>query len=792
MQMQDQGRCGWGHSGAHRRNVGGKSMAQSFRMKLSFVLFLAAGCPGALMATEQALQAGPKLPVPPPTIVHAGAAVADFSFAASPTAIKLKAGGAAEELSVSAAAENGFHGTVTVKVGKLPDGVTATPDALTLAAGGKQSIRLTASIGATPGSFKISVSGVSGAITHADAVSVEVSPSPTTATLNTLLFDFGNNLVNNKLVQTAVVITNTGKAALTLSPALSGDPSYSIVTAKSCGASLAAGKSCDEVLEYLPTKASYPKAQDATLNLNFGNAVAGVPGAVAILGVSAVLRPGAVSSTANPQVALYTMQLPFPGQMKVNFGTTTAYGMKTWYQSTEVNHGTISMLVAGMKGSTKYHMSAYVVLSNGIVVNDTDHVFITGPVPPTMVLSVTASTAAGMTPNPGVEMLNPYSQFVAGLVVTDLAGNTLWTYPNPSNQENAQGVKMLPNGNILVAIGVTSSDPLTGPLPPGSINEIREIDLAGDTVREISIEDLNALLETATCAECRVSSTVPLTLLTFHHDVTPLPNGHWLVLGNIIEKLSTTTTPPLTNLPTQDVLGDVIVDLDENMNPVWVWNEFNHLDPNRHPYMFPDWTHTNALLYSKDDGDIIVSMRHQNWVVKVNYHNGSGDGKILWTLGEGGTFKLEGGTDPTDWMYAQHDPGYFSPNTSGVFSLGLMDNGDDRLYPKGSACTPQSGLPTKCLYSTIPVFKIDEVGKTATLTFHQKLAPVLYSFFGGNTEELANGHVEYDLCGGPNTTSAVYEVTQEKDPQTVWNMQLTSGHFYRAFRIPSLYPGVQW
>jgi hypothetical protein len=185
-------------------------------------------------------------------------------------------------------------------------------------------------------------------------------------------------------------------------------------------------------------------------------------------------------------------------------------------------------------------------------------------------------------------------------------------------------------------------------------------------------------------------------------------------------------------------------------------------------------------------------MRNQNWVVKVNYKNGSGDGSILWTLGEGGTFKLIGGVDPTDWQYAQHYPSFFSPNTSGVFSLGVMDNGDDRLYPKGSKCTPQGTLPASCLYSTIPVFKIDEVGKTATLTFDQKVAASLYNYFGGNTEELANGDVEYDLCGLIPSGSLVREVTQEKTPKTVWSLQLNAANFYRAFRIPSLYPGVQW
>ena len=38
----------------------------------------------------------------------------------------------------------------------------------------------------------------------------------------------------------------------------------------------------------------------------------------------------------------------------------------------------------------------------------------------------------------------------------------------------------------------------------------------------------------------------------------------------------------------------------------------------------PDWTHTNAVVYSKDDGNIIVSSRHQNWILKVDYADGMG------------------------------------------------------------------------------------------------------------------------------------------------------------------------
>ena len=69
--------------------------------------------------------------------------------------------------------------------------------------------------------------------------------------------------------------------------------------------------------------------------------------------------------------------------------------------------------------------------------------------------------------------------------------------------------------------------------------------------------------------------------------------------------------------------------------------------------------------------------------MKVDYSNGAGTGDILWKLGYQGDFTLVGGTDPTDWFYAQHGPSFVSTNTTGKFTLTLFDNGDDRVFPSG-------------------------------------------------------------------------------------------------------------
>ena len=143
--------------------------------------------------------------------------------------------------------------------------------------------------------------------------------------------------------------------------------------------------------------------------------------------------------------------------------------------------------------------------------------------------------------------------------------------------------------------------------------------------------DLNNALAAATCAGCNI------TVIGTHHDFVMLPNGHLIVLAAIQQTVSGTS-----------IIGDVLIDLDENHKPVWLWNEFDHLDTNRRPMGFPDWTHTNAVIYSPDDGNLIVSIRHQNWLVKVDYNNGAGAGDVVWRLGYQGDFTLSGGTDPTD------------------------------------------------------------------------------------------------------------------------------------------------
>jgi arylsulfate sulfotransferase len=476
-----------------------------------------------------------------------------------------------------------------------------------------------------------------------------------------------------------------------------------------------------------------------------------------------VVPPGKVSSTTNAQVALYSITPGSAANVFVEFGPDTNYGLKTWSLQS-AGSGPASILVAGMKANTPYHMRAVVQFADSAQYTDTDQVFTTTSSDGSQNPPITAATTPGMTPQGGVELL----ALVSGTsrpTVTDLVGNVLWTYTGGPNGIVPNPIKLLPNGHFLINFSAGTAD--------GENSVLQEVDLTGKLIWQMTAADLNKALAAATCTGCNI------TVTGTHHDFVQLPNGHLIVIAGTQQVVSGTT-----------VTGDVLIDLDQNHNPVWLWNEFDHLDINRRPYLYPDWTHTNAVLYSPDDGDLVVSIRHQNWLVKVDYANGNGTGKILWHLGYQGDFALIGGTDPIDWFYAQHGPSFATPNTSGTFSLILFDNGDDRVFPSGVTCGT-SGEPA-CLYSTVPLLQIDETAMTATVSFHPT-AP-FYSFFGGNAAILPNGNIEFcEAAGGPSGNEGqIYEVTPDNSTQTVWQMQITGEYAYRGQRIPSLYPGVQW
>ncbi len=270
-----------------------------------------------------------------------------------------------------------------------------------------------------------------------------------------------------------------------------------------------------------------------------------------------VVVPGQVTTTNHPLVALYSIDPPATARVVIQFGPDTNYGQTTSTEQSPAGGGTVGILVAGMTASSTYHMRATVNFSDGTVFTDADQTFETGTLAPLTFAAITATTTAGMTPQPGIEMLDLLAGNGVPVVATDLAGNIIWWYnfTDGTASDIVQPIRLLPNGHFLVCIGPTSAAPISMTPPPGTITVVREIDLAGNTIREISLADLNTRLANAGFS---------LVADTMHHDVLPLPNGHWIILVS-----STRQFTNLTGLPgTTTVLGDQLIDLDTNLNPV--------------------------------------------------------------------------------------------------------------------------------------------------------------------------------------------------------------------------------
>ena len=368
---------------------------------------------------------------------------------------------------------------------------------------------------------------------------------------------------------------------------------------------------------------------------------------------------------------------------------------------------TRNFLVAGMRANTAYVMQHLITSPSGTT-QSPSLTYTTGSVPPSVTfppVSVPLAPTSQSDPlhNLVVHMLPLPRPGVADPFATDLSGRLVWYYdPAQAGLSNVMPNSIVPGGTMLLlgSDGLTQSSSVTG-----SLDVLREIDLAGDTIRETNVDAINAQLQALGQEH----------IYELHHEALRLPGGNTAVLGQTMQTINGT-----------DVVGDMVIVLDSNFQVIWTWDAFNYAQQisNGNPYhpvlgelcstgnpaalcAVPDssaldWLHTNAISYSPADGNLIVSLRHQDWIVKIDYQNGQGDGHVIWRLGKNGDFTISS-TDPNPWFSHQHDPHYV-----GLSTIVLFDNGNTR-------CTATNGSIITGCDSRGQALKLDEHNRTATL-----------------------------------------------------------------------------
>jgi arylsulfate sulfotransferase len=480
-----------------------------------------------------------------------------------------------------------------------------------------------------------------------------------------------------------------------------------------------------------------------------------------------------IMPTANPLVALYSAPgCPAGSSMYVKFGMGGTFSSTNPMPCSPAS--SMNFYVGGMLPATTYDMY-YVIVTGGTEMAGSVQQFTTGTIDPSLAfpyldrLLLPGAQSSVAQPVLLFDYLSPPGGPYYFPTAVDLEGRTIWYYPalGVPAQNTTYFIRPIANsqGHILLIANDPTSTPSNGQI-------LREIDLAGNTVAEVHASQVTEQLE----------AQGKLGVIGFNHDAIRLPNGHTLAICSQ-ERIYPAGTQG--SAAPVDLVGNAIVDFDENWNVAWSWSAYDHLDVNRAAilgetcYDQPgcptltlateanDWLHANSLNYLPDAGDILLSIRHQDWVIRIDYANGAGTGDVKWKLGLGGDFTIQS-SDPYPWFSHQHDA---QLNTAtGVVSV--FDNGNTRVALAGGG--DSRGY----------VLQINEANFTAVPILLNDLG--VYSSAVGSAQLLDNGnwHFHAGLITSPMLQANTFEILPDGSHNYLLQEIL---QVYRSYRMSSLY-----
>jgi hypothetical protein len=367
--------------------------------------------------------------------------------------------------------------------------------------------------------------------------------------------------------------------------------------------------------------------------------------------------------------------------------------------------------------------------------------------------------------------------FPAYVIIVDQLGDVVW-YGTPSTRND---VRQLPNGDLFIPI-------------PLAFNEVNLLGQTNYTWNVASSRKVNG------------------------HDGVPTPHGTILYLSDTNRTITNFPTSAFnSNAPTAttNILYQLVMEISQtNSGLLNTWNTLDMLDPRRISYLTfssvnggVDWGHANAVIEDPRDDSLIVSLRHQNAVIKFS----RATSQLKWILGPhenwGPSFQpylLTPVGTPFKWNYAQHAPKLTPQGT-----ILLYDDGDYRASPFDAWIADANN------YSRAVEFSIDETNMTVSQVWeYDSSDQTLYTGALGDADYLPNqdnilvtyGLVSYVNGVHPSSNSPsatmvrIKEVTHDPVPEVVWDLALWdysntnssyAGTFcYRSDRIPDLYSAL--
>lgn len=404
--------------------------------------------------------------------------------------------------------------------------------------------------------------------------------------------------------------------------------------------------------------------------------------------------------------------------------------------------------------------------------------FVTGPLPTNFpVLKALVSQPAKMEPGYTLFRGQNNNTTVGYVTLVDARGQVVWYSGTVSSLEE---VRQLTNGNLFIHLATN----------------FIEVNLLGETVR---------------------SWNSPQGLKVDLHEGLPTPHGTILYLNDdtrVVANFPTSSSNPSAPKQTTSVQFNRVIEMSATTGALLNnWALLDMLDPVRISYLtFTsrtalgwDCEHANAIIEDPRDNSLIVSVRHQNAVIKFS----RATGRLKWILGPRENWAAayqpylftSVGT-PFVWSYAQHAPVLTPQGT-----LLVYDNGNFRASPFAASVGDATNYSRAVEYSlneqTLRVSQVWEYGRTN--------AERLFTPSVGNVEWLPQrtnvlitfGNTTYVNGVHPSPYSAsaaqarIKEVTHTQNPEVVFDLALfdstnTSSSYlgcyvYRSHRVADLY-----
>ena len=312
--------------------------------------------------------------------------------------------------------------------------------------------------------------------------------------------------------------------------------------------------------------------------------------------------------------------------------------------------------------------------------------------------------------------------------------------------------------------------------------------------------------------------SIELPLYVLHHTTQTFPNGNFLLLSaesRIINDWYTSTIDPASRRKRANVVGDLIVEVSRSGEVVRELHLFDVLDPYRitHGSLndnwvkkgLPDtydWCHANSAVYDPTDDSVVISLRHQDCIIKVGWR----DGQLRWILGNPSHWrkpqreKLLQSHGELTWPSHQHDCSIVQPNRILCF-----DNGNFR------AAAFEPTRPDVENFSRAVEFEIDErnMQVVQVWSYGQQFGNELFSCYNSGVVRLPKTGNTFITFGGLCTKDGEPTSDNEKgfcrarlmevtpNNEIVFDMTVDGSHWehpvpfsvFRSEHVPEIFSG---